>query len=149
MDHIWLRGSKSHKYSKWGHSWAILLVTNWLPPCISMYLKSCILYIVKFASNSLSDIIPGCRVSELGSVGCEFDKRLYWGDWPYQRSGQTGRDKAMKSNPRHLHSLLQQNSKLKVLSSILSLKISIHYLTSTIIDSSFWEGALVENLISE
>ena len=28
------RGSKSHQDSKGGHSWAILLVTNWLPPCI-------------------------------------------------------------------------------------------------------------------
>ena len=27
-------GSQSHQNSKWGHSWAILLVTNWLPPCI-------------------------------------------------------------------------------------------------------------------
>ena len=27
-------GSKSHQDSKWGHSWAILLVTNWLPPCM-------------------------------------------------------------------------------------------------------------------
>ena len=27
-------GSKSHQDSKWGHGWAILLVANWLPPCI-------------------------------------------------------------------------------------------------------------------
>ena len=27
-------GSRSHQNSKWGHSWVILLVTNWLPPCI-------------------------------------------------------------------------------------------------------------------
>ena len=51
-------GSKSQQTSKWGHSFAVLLVTYWLPPCT---------YQVSYISTLHKDLAPAPRLTDVSA----------------------------------------------------------------------------------